>query len=54
MESYAIRCPEQAEWSIRAKIRCQNTTTYFCLCNYTAYSYEEGCTGPDWDRPGMY
>jgi hypothetical protein len=52
MDSYVIRCPEQTEWNIRAEIRCQNTTTYFCLYEYIAYSYQEGCTGPDWDRPG--
>jgi hypothetical protein len=54
MDSYVIRCPDQPEWNIRAEIRCQNTTTYFCLYNYITYSYEEGCTGPDWDRPGTY
>ena len=53
MDSYVIRCPEQTEWNIRAEIRCQNTTTYFCLYDYIAYSYQEGCTGPDWDRPGI-
>ena len=53
MDSYVIRCPEQTEWNIRAEIRCQNTTTYFCLYEYIAYSYKEGCTGPDWDRPGI-
>ena len=53
MDSYVIRCPEQAEWNIRAEIRCRNTTTYFCLYNYKTYSYEEGCTGPEWEIPGM-
>ena len=33
MESYVIRCPEQAEWNIRAEIQCQNTAKYFCLYN---------------------
>ena len=53
MESYVIRCPEQSEWNIRAEIQCQNVTTYFCLYNYMHYTYEEGCTGPEWDIPGM-
>ena len=53
MESYVIRCPEQAEWNIRAGIQCQNITKYFCLYNNIHYAYEEGCTGPEWDIPGM-
>jgi hypothetical protein len=53
MESYVIRCPEQSEWNIRAEIHCQNITKYFCLYNYIHYTYEEGCTGPEWDIPGM-
>jgi hypothetical protein len=53
MESYVIRCPEQAEWNIRAEIRCRNTTTYYCLYNDVHYAYEEGCTGPEWEIPGM-
>jgi hypothetical protein len=54
MESYVIRCPEQAEWNIRAEIQCQNTAKYFCLYNDLNYTYKEGCTGPDWDRSGTY
>ena len=53
MESYVIRCPEQPEWNIRAEIQCENATTYFCIYNDITYTYMEGCTGPDWDRPGI-
>lgn len=52
-KSYDLKCPSNASWKIRAKIKCNSTMKYFCLHNNVEGKYVEGCKKPDWDRKGI-
>ncbi|CAG2195655.1 unnamed protein product [Mytilus edulis] len=52
VESFIFKCPSQAHWKFRARLKCNSTLKYFCLYNSVEGNYEEGCHGPDYDRKG--
>ncbi|XP_052084074.1 uncharacterized protein LOC127721356 isoform X2 [Mytilus californianus] len=52
VDSFNLKCPSQANWKFRAKVKCNSTLKYFCLYNNVERKYVEGCDGPDWDRKG--
>ncbi|CAG2211278.1 unnamed protein product [Mytilus edulis] len=49
---FNFKCPLQAHWKMRAEVKCNSTSKYFCLFNNVEGIYVEGCDGPDWDRKG--
>lgn len=51
-EFYNLKCPSEANWKLRAQVKCNSTLKYFCLYNSVKEIYVEGCNGPDWDRKG--
>ncbi|CAC5384611.1 unnamed protein product [Mytilus coruscus] len=50
--AFPLKCPEPAQWSIRAKGHCPDPSRYFCLKNDLINGYSENCTVFDFLNPG--
>ncbi|XP_071150395.1 uncharacterized protein [Mytilus edulis] len=50
--AFPLKCPEPAQWSIRARSHCQNPSKYFCLKNDLINGFSENCTIIDFLQPG--
>ncbi|VDI67986.1 titin [Mytilus galloprovincialis] len=50
--AFPLKCPEPAQWSIRARSHCQNPSKYFCLKNDLINGFSENCTIFDFLQPG--
>lgn len=51
-EAFRLKCPETAQWKIRAKSHCPDPSKYSCLRNVLEDVYTENCTISDFLRPG--
>ncbi|CAG2188075.1 unnamed protein product [Mytilus edulis] len=50
--AFPLKCPEPAQWSIRARSHCPDPSKYFCLKNDLINGYSENCTVFDFLQPG--
>ncbi|XP_063411258.1 uncharacterized protein LOC134694191 [Mytilus trossulus] len=50
--SFPLKCPEPAQWSLRARSHCPDSSKYFCLKNDLINGYSENCTVFDFLQPG--
>ncbi|XP_052097384.1 uncharacterized protein LOC127732394 isoform X2 [Mytilus californianus] len=50
--AFPLKCPEPAQWSIRARSHCPDPSKYFCLKNDLINGYSENCTIFDFLQPG--
>ncbi|CAG2236637.1 TTN [Mytilus edulis] len=49
---FPLKCPEPAQWRLRANGHCVNPSTYFCLRNDIINGYSENCTRSDFQQAG--
>ncbi|CAC5421079.1 unnamed protein product [Mytilus coruscus] len=49
---FPLKCPEPAQWSLRANGHCADPSKYFCLKNDLINGYSENCTTSDFQQPG--
>ncbi|CAG2235184.1 unnamed protein product [Mytilus edulis] len=52
LRSFQFKCPEPAQWSLRARGHCTDPAKYFCLRNDLINGYSENCTVFDFLQPG--
>lgn len=50
--AFPLKCPEPAQWSLRARSHCPDPSKYFCLKNDLINGYSENCTVSDFLQPG--
>ncbi|XP_071153192.1 uncharacterized protein [Mytilus edulis] len=50
--AFLLKCPEPAQWALRAKSHCLDPSKYFCLQNDLIRGYSENCTRSDFQQPG--
>ncbi|CAG2209729.1 unnamed protein product [Mytilus edulis] len=50
--SFPLKCPEPAQWALRANGHCADPSKYFCLKNDLIKGYSENCTRSDFQQPG--
>ncbi|CAG2239836.1 unnamed protein product [Mytilus edulis] len=50
--AFPLKCPEPAQWSLRASSHCPDSSKYFCLKNDLINGYSENCTVFDFLQPG--
>ncbi|VDH92744.1 Hypothetical predicted protein, partial [Mytilus galloprovincialis] len=50
--SFPLKCPEPAQWALRANGNCADPSKYFCLKNDLIKGYSENCTRSDFQQPG--
>ncbi|VDI55554.1 Hypothetical predicted protein [Mytilus galloprovincialis] len=50
--AFPLKCPEPAQWSLRARSHCPDPSKYFCLKNDLINGYSENCTVFDFLQPG--
>ncbi|XP_076086860.1 uncharacterized protein LOC143057439 [Mytilus galloprovincialis] len=50
--AFPLKCPEQAQWTIRARSHCPDQSKYSCLKNDLISGYSENCTIFDFLQPG--
>ncbi|CAG2202324.1 unnamed protein product [Mytilus edulis] len=50
--AFPFKCPEPAQWSLRARSHCPDPSKYFCLKNDLINDYSENCTVIDFLQPG--
>ncbi|CAG2194443.1 unnamed protein product [Mytilus edulis] len=50
--AFPLKCPEPAQWSLRARSHCHDASKYFCLRNDLINGYSENCTVFDFLQPG--
>ncbi|XP_071138933.1 uncharacterized protein [Mytilus edulis] len=50
--AFPLKCPEPAQWSIRARGHCPDPSKYFCLKNDLINGFSENCTVFDFHQPG--
>ncbi|VDI79109.1 Hypothetical predicted protein, partial [Mytilus galloprovincialis] len=50
--AFPLKCPEPAQWSMRARGHCPDPSKYFCLKNDLINGYSENCTIFDFLQPG--
>ncbi|CAG2239426.1 unnamed protein product [Mytilus edulis] len=51
-EAFPLKCPEPAQWTLRANSHCANPSKYFCLKNDLINGYSENCTRSEFQQPG--
>lgn len=52
--AFPLKCPELAQWALRAKSHCVDPSKYFCLQNDLINGYSENCTRSDFQQPGNF
>ncbi|CAC5422093.1 unnamed protein product [Mytilus coruscus] len=50
--AFPLKCPEPAQWTLRANGHCADPSKYFCLKNDLINGYSENCTRSDFQQPG--
>lgn len=51
--TYEMKCPDTAQWRLRATYSCSADHLYVCLLDvYGQRQFKENCTGPDKSEPG--
>ncbi|CAC5379158.1 TTN [Mytilus coruscus] len=50
--AFPLKCPEPAQWALRANGHCTDPSKYFCLKNDLINGYSENCTRSDFQQPG--
>ncbi|VDI30998.1 Hypothetical predicted protein [Mytilus galloprovincialis] len=45
--AFPLKCPEPAQWRLRANSHCANPSTYSCVQNDAINKYSENCTWSD-------
>ncbi|CAC5373141.1 unnamed protein product [Mytilus coruscus] len=50
--AFPLKCPEPAQWSLRARSHCPDPSKYFCLKNDLINGFSENCTVFDFLQPG--
>ncbi|CAC5372591.1 unnamed protein product [Mytilus coruscus] len=50
--AFPLKCPEPAQWALRANGHCADPSKYFCLQNDLFKGYSENCTRSVFQQPG--
>ncbi|XP_052090203.1 uncharacterized protein LOC127726788 [Mytilus californianus] len=50
--AFPLKCPDPAQWRLRANSHCADPSKYLCLRNDLINSYSENCTRSDFQQAG--